>query len=144
MIFNQNAELQERYPDAHKAWRETAREHSMRAAAKSEENAPSARQAANLVPKSSWDQALKGRLAEADPHASLTASQAAVLIAYLAFIPPKRAGMGCVNVFASDPTPEQVAQHPNSLTLDSGTLRTRPRNTMELWVSAEFMSILRA
>ena len=151
MVFSLSTSLREQHPDAHAAWRAAAAEHSQRGAERHRANQPSERQAANFVPLPSWDQKLDERLAEPDPHASLAKCQGTLFIAYVSAVPTKRCEMGCVKIFASDPTPQEVAESPNHVVLDRACMSLGVHKTAKKYgalqepsLDERFMRVLRA
>ena len=81
----------------------------------------------------------------------LQKSMVKVLLAYACTMPPKRAEVGGLRVFSTDPTLDEKAESPNHIVLDAALMRVTKHKTskhaahahgIEESLSAEFMHVL--
>ena len=149
-IFKCNPTLQIQHPTAFRSWQCASSEHRARQMQEARKNAPSnARQAENFVPMAEWRQKLEDM--KSQPHPSdarkrLHNSMVKVLMAYACTMPPKRAEVGGLRVFSTDPTLDE-----NHIVLDAALMRVTKHKTskhaahahgIEESLSAEFMHVL--
>ena len=118
IFFEASPGLKESHPESHEAWTKAVAAEKERSLKESRSNAPSSsRQAENFVTMHEWRRALAILEEQADPHATLRASQIIVWITYTCTVPPKRADLGALRVFDSQPSEEEVERHPNHVVL---------------------------
>ena len=118
IFFDASPGLKENHPESHQAWTKAVAAEKERSLKESRSNAPSSsRQAENFVTMHEWRRALATLEEQADPHATLRASQIIVWITYTCTVPPKRADLGALRVFDSEPSKDEVERHPNHVVL---------------------------
>ena len=154
-IFKCNPTLQIQHPTAFRSWQCASSEHRARQMQEARKNAPSnARQAENFVPMAEWRQKLEQMKSQPDPSDGKKRMQhimVKVLLAYACTMPPKRAEMGGLRVFPTEPTPEEKTESPNHIVLDAALMRVTKHKTSKHAVHAqgimetlspEFMQVL--
>jgi hypothetical protein len=105
-------------------------EHNARTKREALCNAPSnPSQAENFVPMQEWHDQLKELESAEDPHATLQASLRLVFLAYACTMPPKRAEVGGIRIFETDPTEEQMAEVPNYMVMDRSVMHITRHKT---------------
>ncbi len=129
-------------------------EHNARSKREALSNAPSNPSLANnFVPMREWHEKLQELLSVEDPHATLLASMAVTFLAYACSMPPKRAEVGGICVFMTEPTEEDVARAPNRIIMDRSEMHITEHKTSQHRVhedgiledlTPDFMKILRA
>ena len=118
IFFDASPGLKESHPESHEEWTKAVAAEKERSLKESRSNAPSSsRQAENFVAMHEWRRALATLEEQADPHATLRASQIIVWITYTCTVPPKRADLGALRVFDSEPSKEEIERHPNHVVL---------------------------
>ena len=118
IFFDASPGLKESHPESHEEWTKAVAAEKERSLKESRSNAPSSsRQAENFVTMHEWRRALATLEEQADPHATLRASQIIVWITYTCTVPPKRADLGALRVFDSEPSEEEIERHPNHVVL---------------------------
>ena len=154
-IFKCNPTLKVQHPTAYRSWQCASSEHRARQLQEARKNAPSnARQAENFVPMAEWKQKLEQMKSQpnlSDARKRLQSSMVKVLLAYACTMPPKRAEVGGLRVFPTEPTLDEKAESPNHIVLDAALMRVTKHKTskhaahahgIEESLSAEFMHVL--
>jgi hypothetical protein len=137
-IFNRNPDLKRRYQAAYEVWTRASSEHNARSKREALCNAPSnPSQAENFVPMLEWHEKLKELEAAGDPHASLQSSLRLVFFAYACTMPPKRAEVGGIRIFETEPNEAEMAAEPNHMVMDSSIMRIKEHKTSKHLVHRE-------
>ena len=98
-----------------------------------------------------WKQKLEQMKSQpnlSDARKRLQSSMVKVLLAYACTMPPKRAEVGGLRVFPTEPTLDEKAESPNHIVLDAALMRVTKHKTskhahgIEESLSAEFMHVL--
>jgi hypothetical protein len=120
-VCKYNPRMKETYPGAFERWSRESAVQRLRQLKESRLNAPSnSRQAQYFVPMAEWRVALDRSAKGEDPHSSLNKSQAFLLLSYACAFPPKRADLGSLRIFPSEPSEQERNEHPNHIVWNDG------------------------
>ena len=132
-IFKCNPTLQILYPTAFRSWQCASSEHRVRQMQEARKNTSSdARLADNFVPMAEWRQKLEQMKSQPDPSDGkkrMQHSMVKVLLAYACTMPPKRAEVGGLSFFPTEPTPENKTESQNYIVLDAALMRVTKHRT---------------
>ncbi len=120
VVYKNNPELKVKHAEAYGVWSRASSELRAKHMKAARQNAPtSERQRANFVHMEDFRQELSELKAVDDPHATCKQSLALLFLTYACCMPPKRAEVGTLYIFDTEPKPEDKKAHPNHIVLDS-------------------------
>ena len=94
------------------------------------QNAPvSDRQKSNYVPLPAWREQLSKLRQGTDPHSTRQGSMSLLFLTYACCIPPKRAEVGTIHIFAKEPSVLEVDAWPNYIIMDRCLMRVTKHKT---------------
>lgn len=151
--FKHNQHLKMKHAEAYIMWARASSEHRAKHMKASRLNAPThARQSENFVSMDEMRQKLSELSSGEDPHATRKQSLSLLVLMYACCMPPKRAEVGTVRIFQTEPEPHLKGLYPNYIVMDQSMMFITQHKTSKHEVHStgiqerlpdEFMAALR-